>query len=65
MKPGAPHRAPLSLLLLLAAIGFGLQLMYPIVTLRLLDLCPDARGAAGLMWWLAQRYRAAHVQLHG
>jgi DHA1 family bicyclomycin/chloramphenicol resistance-like MFS transporter len=92
--------------LLLAAIGFGLQLMYPIVTLRLLDLFPDARGAAasmqsffslfiatitmglvapllapsmrriavvslmaagaaGLMWWLAQRYRAAHVQLNG
>jgi len=92
--------------LLLAAIGFGLQLMYPIVTLRLLDLFPDARGAAasmqsffslfiatitmglvapllapsmrriaivslmaagaaGLMWRLAQRYRAAHVQLHG
>jgi DHA1 family bicyclomycin/chloramphenicol resistance-like MFS transporter len=92
--------------LLLAAVGFGLQLMYPIVTLRVLDLFPDARGAAasmqsffslsiatimmgliapllapsmrriavvslmaagaaGLMWWLAQRYRAAHVQLHG
>ena len=35
--------------LLLAAIGFGLQLMYPIVTLRLLDLFPDARGAAASM----------------
>ena len=92
--------------LLLAAIGFGLQLMYPIVTLRVLDLFPHARGAAAsmqsffsifiatitmglvapllapsmrrialvslaaacvarLMWWLAQRYRAAHVQRHG
>lgn len=92
--------------LLLGAIGFGLQLMYPIVTLRVLDLFPDARGAAasmqsffslfiatitmgliapllapsmrriavvslmaasaaGLMWWLAQRYRAAHAQRHG
>ena len=92
--------------LLLALIGFALQLMYPIVTLRVLDLFPDARGAAasmqsffslfiatitmglvapllapsmirialvsvtaasaaGLLWWLAQRYRAAHAQLHG
>jgi DHA1 family bicyclomycin/chloramphenicol resistance-like MFS transporter len=91
--------------LLLALIGFALQLMYPIVTLRVLDLFPDARGAAasmqsffslfiatitmglvtpllapsmirialvslaaavaaGLMWRLAQRYRAAHAQLH-
>lgn len=92
--------------LLLAAIGFGLQLMYPIVTLRVLDLFPHARGAAasmqsffslfiatitmglvapllapamqrialvsflaataaGLMYRLAQRYRAAHVHTHG
>jgi MFS transporter, DHA1 family, multidrug resistance protein len=92
--------------LLLALIGFALQLMYPVVTLRLLDLFPDARGAAasmqsfftlviatvvmgliapllapsmrriallsaaasiaaGLLWWLAQRYRAAHAKLHG
>lgn len=90
---------------MLALIGFALQLMYPIVTLRVLDLFPDARGAAasmqsffslfiatitmglvtpllapsmirialvslaaavaaGLMWRLAQRYRAAHAQLH-
>jgi len=92
--------------LLMAAIGFALQLMYPIVTLRVLDLFPEARGAAasmqsffslfiatitmglvapllapsmirialvslaaavaaGLLWWLAQRYRAAHAKLHG
>jgi DHA1 family bicyclomycin/chloramphenicol resistance-like MFS transporter len=92
--------------LCLAMIGFSLQLMYPIVTLRLLDLFPSARGAAasmqsfftlviatvvmgliapllapsmrrialistaaamaaGLLWWLAQRYRAAHAKLHG
>jgi DHA1 family bicyclomycin/chloramphenicol resistance-like MFS transporter len=35
--------------LLLAAMGLGLQLMYPIVTLRILDLFPDARGAAASM----------------
>jgi DHA1 family bicyclomycin/chloramphenicol resistance-like MFS transporter len=35
--------------LLLAAVGFGLQLMYPIVTLRVLDLFPAARGAAASM----------------
>lgn len=35
--------------LLLAAIGFGLQLMYPVITLRLLDLFPHARGAAASM----------------
>jgi len=35
--------------LLLAAMGLGLQLMYPVVTLRILDLFPDARGAAASM----------------
>jgi MFS transporter, DHA1 family, multidrug resistance protein len=35
--------------LLLAAMGFGLQLMYPVVTLRILDLFPDSRGAAASM----------------
>jgi DHA1 family bicyclomycin/chloramphenicol resistance-like MFS transporter len=35
--------------LLLAALGFGLQLMYPVVTLRILDLFPHARGAAASM----------------
>jgi MFS transporter, DHA1 family, multidrug resistance protein len=35
--------------LLLAAVGFGLQLMYPVVTLRVLDLFPHARGAAASM----------------
>jgi DHA1 family bicyclomycin/chloramphenicol resistance-like MFS transporter len=35
--------------LLLAAMGLGLQLMYPIVTLRILDLFPDSRGAAASM----------------
>jgi DHA1 family bicyclomycin/chloramphenicol resistance-like MFS transporter len=35
--------------LLLAGTGFGLQLMYPIVTLRVLDLFPNARGAASSM----------------
>jgi MFS transporter, DHA1 family, multidrug resistance protein len=35
--------------LLLAALGFGLQLMYPIVTLRILELFPDSRGAAASM----------------
>jgi MFS transporter, DHA1 family, multidrug resistance protein len=33
----------------LAATGFGLQLMYPIVTLRVLDLFPASRGAAASM----------------
>jgi DHA1 family bicyclomycin/chloramphenicol resistance-like MFS transporter len=35
--------------LLLAAMGLGLQLMYPVVTLRILDLFPDLRGAAASM----------------
>jgi DHA1 family bicyclomycin/chloramphenicol resistance-like MFS transporter len=35
--------------LLLAAMGLGLQLMYPVVTLRILDLFPDSRGAAASM----------------
>jgi DHA1 family bicyclomycin/chloramphenicol resistance-like MFS transporter len=35
--------------LLLAALGFGLQLMYPVVTLRVLDLFPHSRGAAASM----------------
>jgi len=35
--------------LLLAAMGFGLQLMFPVVTLRILDLFPEARGAAASM----------------
>jgi MFS family permease len=35
--------------LLLAALGFGLQLMYPVVTLRILDLFPHSRGAAASM----------------
>ncbi|HEY6453621.1 MAG TPA: multidrug effflux MFS transporter [Steroidobacteraceae bacterium] len=35
--------------LLLAAIGLGLQLMYPILTLRILDLFPHARGSASSM----------------
>jgi DHA1 family bicyclomycin/chloramphenicol resistance-like MFS transporter len=35
--------------LLLAGIGFGLQLMYPVVTLRVLDLFPHSRGAAASM----------------
>jgi DHA1 family bicyclomycin/chloramphenicol resistance-like MFS transporter len=92
--------------LLLAALGFGLQLMYPVVTLRILDLFPGLRGAAAsmqsflslliatvtfgfvspvlansmqglalgslgasslawLLWQLAQRYRARHVQPDG
>jgi DHA1 family bicyclomycin/chloramphenicol resistance-like MFS transporter len=35
--------------LLLAGTGFGLQLMFPIVTLRVLDLFPNSRGAASSM----------------
>jgi MFS transporter, DHA1 family, multidrug resistance protein len=35
--------------LLLASIGFSLQLMYPVVTLRILDLFPHSRGAAASM----------------
>lgn len=35
--------------LLLALLGFSLQLMYPVVTLRVLDLFPHARGAAASM----------------
>jgi DHA1 family bicyclomycin/chloramphenicol resistance-like MFS transporter len=35
--------------LLLAAMGLGLQLMYTVVTLRILDLFPDSRGAAASM----------------
>jgi DHA1 family bicyclomycin/chloramphenicol resistance-like MFS transporter len=35
--------------LLLAGTGFGLQLMFPIVTLRVLDLFPNTRGAASSM----------------
>jgi DHA1 family bicyclomycin/chloramphenicol resistance-like MFS transporter len=34
---------------LLAFLGFSLQLMYPVVTLRVLDLFPHARGAAASM----------------
>ena len=35
--------------LLLAGTGFGLQLMFPIITLRVLDLFPNTRGAAASM----------------
>lgn len=35
--------------LLLAAIALGLQLMFPVVMLRILDLFPDSRGAAASM----------------
>lgn len=35
--------------LLLSGLALGLQLMFPVVTLRILDLFPDARGAAASM----------------